>query len=201
MKAHDGSGQRHNQAADHQEWFSGEVRQVPRVRTKQICETAFYDSCRRLTTRRLGQQRGAAPPETPKTAPVPGGFGYKAHRSTEPLSMPRTRFPRPSPVRRRPACARAKQIALERNQSNYLGNVLRLAAGETILVFNGRDGEWQAAIDGRKRPDHLSITAQTRPQDRPARYRLCLCTAETRAPRLHGAEGGRDGRLDACGRC
>lgn len=59
-----------------------------------------------------------------------------------------------------------ERIALERNQSNYLGNVLRLAAGGTILVFNGRDGEWQAAIEGRKRPDHLSITAQTRPQDR-----------------------------------
>ncbi|KRR29348.1 16S rRNA (uracil(1498)-N(3))-methyltransferase [Bradyrhizobium retamae] len=59
-----------------------------------------------------------------------------------------------------------ERIALERNQSNYLGNVLRLAAGETILVFNGRDGEWQAAIEGRKRPDGLSIVAQTRPQDR-----------------------------------
>src|SRR6476646_4462660 len=57
-------------------------------------------------------------------------------------------------------------IALERNQSNYLGNVLRLAAGDTILVFNGRDGEWQAAIEGRKRPDGLSIVARTRPQDR-----------------------------------
>ncbi|MEH2622487.1 16S rRNA (uracil1498-N3)-methyltransferase [Bradyrhizobium sp. AZCC 1719] len=59
-----------------------------------------------------------------------------------------------------------ERIALERNQSNYLGNVLRLSAGETILVFNGRDGEWQAAIEGRKRPDGLSIVAQTRPQDR-----------------------------------
>jgi 16S rRNA (uracil1498-N3)-methyltransferase len=58
-----------------------------------------------------------------------------------------------------------ERIALERNQSNYLGNVLRLAAGETILVFNGRDGEWQAAIEGRKRPDGLVIAAQTRPQD------------------------------------
>jgi 16S rRNA (uracil1498-N3)-methyltransferase len=57
-------------------------------------------------------------------------------------------------------------IALERNQSNYLGNVLRLSAGESILVFNGRDGEWQAEIAGRKRPDSLTITAQTRPQDR-----------------------------------
>src|SRR5712664_3619341 len=59
-----------------------------------------------------------------------------------------------------------ERIALERNQSNYLGNVLRLAAGEKILVFNGRDGEWQAQIEGRKRPDSLTVAAQTRPQDR-----------------------------------
>jgi 16S rRNA (uracil1498-N3)-methyltransferase len=58
-----------------------------------------------------------------------------------------------------------EKIVLERNQSNYLGNVLRLSAGEHILVFNGRDGEWRAAIEGRKRPDGLSIIAQTRPQD------------------------------------
>ncbi|MEA2912727.1 MAG: rRNA (uracil1498-N3)-methyltransferase [Bradyrhizobium sp.] len=57
-------------------------------------------------------------------------------------------------------------VELERNQSNYLGNVLRLAAGDTILVFNGRDGEWQASITGRKRPDSLAIVARTRPQDR-----------------------------------
>ena len=59
-----------------------------------------------------------------------------------------------------------ERIALERNQSNYLGNVLRLQAGETVLVFNGRDGEWQAAIEGRKRPDGLTIVSRTRPQDR-----------------------------------
>ncbi|WMT76651.1 16S rRNA (uracil(1498)-N(3))-methyltransferase [Bradyrhizobium sp. Ash2021] len=59
-----------------------------------------------------------------------------------------------------------QSVTLERNQSNYLGNVLRLSAGESILVFNGRDGEWQAEIAGRKRPDSLTITAQTRPQDR-----------------------------------
>jgi 16S rRNA (uracil1498-N3)-methyltransferase len=64
------------------------------------------------------------------------------------------------------ALREGERIALERNQSNYLGNVLRLAAGDTILVFNGRDGEWQAAIEGRKRPDGLTIVARTRPQDR-----------------------------------
>jgi 16S rRNA (uracil1498-N3)-methyltransferase len=57
-------------------------------------------------------------------------------------------------------------VPLERNQSNYLGNVLRLSAGEKVLVFNGRDGEWQAQIAGRKRPDSLEILTQRRPQDR-----------------------------------
>ena len=57
-------------------------------------------------------------------------------------------------------------VALERDQSNYLGNVLRLAAGDRILAFNGRDGEWQAEIAGRKRPETLTIAHQTRPQDR-----------------------------------
>ena len=64
------------------------------------------------------------------------------------------------------ALAPGESVALERSQSNYLGNVLRLAAGGTILAFNGRDGEWRASISGRKRPDSLTIVAQTRPQDR-----------------------------------
>lgn len=57
-------------------------------------------------------------------------------------------------------------ISLDRNQSNYLGNVLRLGAGASVLVFNGRDGEWQAAISGGKRADRLTLLAQVRPQDR-----------------------------------
>jgi 16S rRNA (uracil1498-N3)-methyltransferase len=62
--------------------------------------------------------------------------------------------------------AAGETVELERNQGNYLGNVLRLAAGDTVLVFNGRDGEWQATIAGRKRPDSLTIQSRTRPQDR-----------------------------------
>ena len=59
-----------------------------------------------------------------------------------------------------------ESLALERNQSNYLGNVLRLETGDAVLVFNGRDGEWRAQIAGRKRPDQLTVMEQTRPQDR-----------------------------------
>ena len=64
------------------------------------------------------------------------------------------------------ALASGETVELERNHSNYLGNVLRLGAGDTILAFNGRDGEWRAVLAGRKRPDSLTITDQTRPQDR-----------------------------------
>ncbi|MGY4232020.1 16S rRNA (uracil1498-N3)-methyltransferase [Bradyrhizobium sp. USDA 4449] len=64
--------------------------------------------------------------------------------------------------------AQDARVPLDRDQSNYLGNVLRLGAGAEVLAFNGRDGEWQAAIDGRKRPDNLIILQQVRPQDRPA---------------------------------
>ena len=62
--------------------------------------------------------------------------------------------------------AQDARVPLDRDQSNYLGNVLRLTAGAEVLAFNGRDGEWQAAIEGRKRPDGLVILQQTRPQDR-----------------------------------
>ena len=64
------------------------------------------------------------------------------------------------------ALERDVTVRLGRDQSNYLGNVLRLRAGDSILVFNGRDGEWLASITGRKRPDGLEIATQTRKQDR-----------------------------------
>jgi 16S rRNA (uracil1498-N3)-methyltransferase len=61
--------------------------------------------------------------------------------------------------------ATGASVALDRDQANYLGNVLRLSSGASILAFNGRDGEWQAEIAGRKRPETLIIVKQTRPQD------------------------------------
>jgi len=57
------------------------------------------------------------------------------------------------------------RIALDRGQANYLLNVLRLKAGETVLVFNGLDGEWRAEIgpSGRKSAE-LVVAAPTRAQ-------------------------------------
>jgi 16S rRNA (uracil1498-N3)-methyltransferase len=64
------------------------------------------------------------------------------------------------------ALSQGASVPLDRDQANYLGNVLRLGSGAAVLAFNGRDGEWQAAIAGRKRPESLTIVRQTRPQDR-----------------------------------
>jgi 16S rRNA (uracil1498-N3)-methyltransferase len=38
------------------------------------------------------------------------------------------------------------ELALEREQANYLFNVLRLKEGDPVLLFNGRDGEWRARV-------------------------------------------------------
>jgi 16S rRNA (uracil1498-N3)-methyltransferase len=60
-------------------------------------------------------------------------------------------------------------IPLDKGQANYLVNVLRLAPGDPVLTFNGRDGEWRAGLqrDGKKSVS-LSIQEQTRSQDRAA---------------------------------
>lgn len=62
-------------------------------------------------------------------------------------------------------------VPLDRDRSNYLGNVLRLKAGDSVLIFNGRDGEWRCTIEGAKRPSALRIEAQTRAQSLPSDLR------------------------------
>lgn len=52
-----------------------------------------------------------------------------------------------------------------REQANYLLNVLRMTAGDAILLFNGRDGEWRAEIaDVGKRSCVIRAVEQIRPQ-------------------------------------
>jgi 16S rRNA (uracil1498-N3)-methyltransferase len=61
------------------------------------------------------------------------------------------------------------EVSLNRDQANYLINVLRLERGDDVLVFNGRDGEWQARLSSvAKRAVSLVIGTCTRPQP-PAR--------------------------------
>jgi 16S rRNA (uracil1498-N3)-methyltransferase len=56
-------------------------------------------------------------------------------------------------------------VVLDRAQAHYLTHVLRLKAGERVLVFNGRDGEWSARLaEGGKRSATLAVVDRTRPQ-------------------------------------
>lgn len=58
-----------------------------------------------------------------------------------------------------------REIALSREQANYVRNVLRLPAGAEVLVFNGRDGEWRGRLkDAGRRAVHLAIADQTHGQ-------------------------------------
>ncbi|CAH1654909.1 Ribosomal RNA small subunit methyltransferase E [Hyphomicrobiales bacterium] len=61
--------------------------------------------------------------------------------------------------------ASGAMLPLEREQANYLLNVLRFKANDTVLVFNGRDGEWLASVvpEGRKQAA-LSLLRQVKPQ-------------------------------------
>ncbi len=74
-------------------------------------------------------------------------------------------------------------IEASREQANYLLNVLRLGEGSHILIFNGKDGEWQAAItpQGRKKCT-LTPVQQTRTQ--PPSPNLTYCFAPLKQARL-----------------
>ncbi|MBV9970282.1 MAG: 16S rRNA (uracil(1498)-N(3))-methyltransferase, partial [Xanthobacteraceae bacterium] len=58
-------------------------------------------------------------------------------------------------------------VALDAAQGHYLGGVLRLAAGDHVLAFNGTDGEWLCAFIpvGKKRM--LAVERQARAQTSP----------------------------------
>jgi 16S rRNA (uracil1498-N3)-methyltransferase len=66
---------------------------------------------------------------------------------------------------------------------NYLSNVLRMKDGDEILVFNGRDGEWRAALrfESRKKL-FLEPLEQTRQQ--PVAPDLLYCFALLKQGRL-----------------
>ncbi len=58
-----------------------------------------------------------------------------------------------------------RAISLDQNQSHYITHVMRAEAGEAVLVFNGRQGEWLASVTSMaKRGAVVTLSTQTRPQ-------------------------------------
>ncbi len=61
-----------------------------------------------------------------------------------------------------------KEVALDRDQANYLLNVLRLKQGDAVQLFNGREGEWQATLAATgKRALTVAVGERTREQPPP----------------------------------
>ena len=68
-------------------------------------------------------------------------------------------------------------------QSHYLSNVLRMAEGAELLVFNGRDGEWLVRVATKsKKAMRLEAVELTRPQ--PLEPDLVYCFAPLKVGRL-----------------
>lgn len=82
--------------------------------------------------------------------------------------MPRTykSFPR---LYVEPALSAGAPVDLGKEQANYLGNVLRLKDGDSVVLFNGRDGAWLSKIThAGKRGVSLEAVVQTAHQTSPS---------------------------------
>ena len=63
------------------------------------------------------------------------------------------------------ALKEAGEVALEGPQAHHLLQVLRAKSGDTVALFNGRDGEWLASItSAAKKTAVLAVQKQLRPQ-------------------------------------
>ena len=58
-------------------------------------------------------------------------------------------------------------VTLAKSQAHYLTTVMRLKSNDRVLVFNGRDGEWDATVELQKRAAVLHVGGRTRPQTAP----------------------------------
>jgi 16S rRNA (uracil1498-N3)-methyltransferase len=62
------------------------------------------------------------------------------------------------------ALAQGQAVAVDADQAHYLFNVMRLARGAAVSLFNGCDGEWRAEVaEAGKRGGILICTEQTAP--------------------------------------
>ncbi|MDD9910435.1 MAG: 16S rRNA (uracil(1498)-N(3))-methyltransferase [Ahrensia sp.] len=75
------------------------------------------------------------------------------------------------------------RLKLDRARSSYMVTVLRMGDGDTVLVFNGHDGEWNARLERSGRRDvTLHVIDQVRAQ--PKQPELIYCFAPLKQARL-----------------
>ena len=89
------------------------------------------------------------------------------------------------------------EVALDRDQAQLPAQRAAAQARRRVLLFNGRDGEWQAQPRrrGQEGADRRGSASATREQPRAGRPAFSVRAAQACPARLSGAEGGGDGRL------
>ena len=83
-----------------------------------------------------------------------------------PPEPPEEKFRRPPRLYVDASLAEGGTVVLDRSRSHYLANVMRRRIGDTVAVFNGTDGEWQARIREMRRGHGgaFEIESRLRPQ-------------------------------------
>lgn len=77
------------------------------------------------------------------------------------------------------ALEEGREVAAAPAQAHYLGGVLRRGAGDPVLLFNGRDGEWAARIAELRRDRARFVPeARTRPQSPGLDLRLLVAAVK-----------------------
>ena len=70
----------------------------------------------------------------------------------------------------------AQSVHLNKDQAHYIFSVMRKSIGETILIFDGNNGEWEASIEEiSKKSGVLFCIKQTKPQIMPPDLWLFFC--------------------------
>ena len=71
--------------------------------------------------------------------------------------------------------AEGNRVPLSQPQAHYLFGVMRLKVGQVVVLFNGKDGEWQSEIvEAGKRKGVLECSVQSRPLQMPPDLWLCF---------------------------
>jgi 16S rRNA (uracil1498-N3)-methyltransferase len=75
------------------------------------------------------------------------------------------------------------EVTPDRDQANYLLNVLRLGDGDAVLAFNGRDGEWRMRLRMLSRKSALLVAVE-RTREQTGAPDLHYCFAPLKHARL-----------------
>src|SRR3954469_16696070 len=75
------------------------------------------------------------------------------------------------------------ELALDEAQAHYLRHVMRRDEGSALLLFNGRDGEWKAALSLRGKKDAAAAVVE-RTREQTPEPDVWLCFAPVKRARI-----------------